>query len=156
MDLITDLPTSKGFDSILVIVDHGLTKGVILVPCSKTLSAEGVGDLLFRYLLTRFGRPNKIISDRDPRFMADSFQEALRLMGIKSSPSTAFHPQTDGATERVNQEIEAYLSIFCSVNPETWSELLPLVEFTHNSRQHADRLHSPFELLYSYQPPVTK
>jgi hypothetical protein len=55
MDLITDLPPSKGFDSILVIVDHGLTKGVILVPCSKTLSAEGVGDLIFRHFLTQFG-----------------------------------------------------------------------------------------------------
>jgi hypothetical protein len=154
MDLITDLPPSKGFDTILVIVDQGLTKGVILVPCKKTLSSEQAGDLIFRNLLTRFGRPNKIISDRDPRFMADSFQQALTLMGIKSAPSTAFHPQTDGATERVNQEIEAYLSIFASVNPETWSDLLPLVEFTHNSRQHADRLHSPFELLYGYQPPA--
>jgi hypothetical protein len=155
MDLITDLPPSKAFDTILVIVDHGLTKGVILVPCKKSLSSEQTGDLIFRHLLTRFGRPNKIISDRDPRFMAESFQQALKLMGIKSAPSTVFHPQTDGATERVNQEIEAYLSIFCSVNPETWSDLLPLVEFTHNSRQHADRLHSPFELLYGYQPPAT-
>jgi hypothetical protein len=86
--------------------------------------------------------------------MADSFQAGLKLMGIKSSPSTAFHPQTDGATERVNQEIEAYLAIFCSINPETWADMLPLVEFTHNSRNHADRQLSPFELLYGYQPPA--
>jgi hypothetical protein len=145
---------SKGFDSVLVIVDHGLTKGVILSPCKKTISAEQTGDLIFQKLLTQFGRPNKIISDRDPQFMAESFQAGLKLMGIKSSPSTAFHPQTDGATERVNQEIEAYLSIFCSVNPETWSDSLPLVEFTHNSRNHTDRQHSPFELLYGYQPPA--
>jgi hypothetical protein len=73
MDLITDLPPSKGFDSVLVIVDHGLTKGVILSPCKKTILAEQTGDLIFQKLLTRFGRPNKIISDRDPRFMAESF-----------------------------------------------------------------------------------
>jgi hypothetical protein len=154
MDFITDLPPSNGFDSILVIVDHGLTKGVILSPCKKTISSEQTGHLIFEHLLARFGRPNKIISDRDPRFMAESFQAGLNLMGIKSAPSTAFHPQTDSATERVNQEIEAYLSIFCSVNPDTWSSNLPLVEFTHNSRNHADRQHSPFELLYGYQPPA--
>jgi transposase InsO family protein len=154
MDLITDLPTSRGYDSILVIVDHGLTKGVILTPCTKNIDTEQVGDILFQKLLTKYGRPNKMISDRGPQFVSNSMTTALELMGIKSSPSTAFHPQTDGATERVNQEIQAYLSIFCTVNPETWAEKLPMVEFTHNSRNHADRQYSPFELLYGYQPPA--
>ncbi|KAJ2926197.1 hypothetical protein H1R20_g10898, partial [Candolleomyces eurysporus] len=154
MDLITDLPTSNGFDSILVIVDHGLTKGVVFTPCNKTITNEQVSDILFRKILTKYGRPNKIISDRGPQFVAEVFTTALNLMGIKSAPSTAFHPQTDGATERVNQEISAYLSIFCSVNPETWYDKLPLAEFTHNSRNHADRKHTPFELLYGYRPPA--
>jgi hypothetical protein len=63
MDLITDLPTSKGHDCILVIVDHGLTKGVILTPCNKTITSDQVGEIIFQKLLTKFGRPNKIISD---------------------------------------------------------------------------------------------
>jgi hypothetical protein len=97
MDLITDLPPLNGFDSILVIIDHGLTKGVILSPCKKTISSETIsseqtGNLIFQKLLTQFGCPNKIISDRDPRFMAESFQASLGLMGIKSSPLTVFHP----------------------------------------------------------------
>ncbi|KAJ2933679.1 hypothetical protein H1R20_g3469, partial [Candolleomyces eurysporus] len=138
MDLITDLPVSNGYDSILVIVDHGLTKGVVFTPCNKMITNEQVSDILFRKILTKYGRPNKIISDRGPQFVAEVFTTALNLMGIKSTPSTAFHPQTDGATECVNQEVSAYLSIFCSVNPETWYNKLPLAEFTHNSRNHAD------------------
>ena len=138
MDLITDLPTSNGSDSILVIVDQGLTKGIVLTPCNKTITAEDIGDILYQKILTQYGRPNKIISDRGPQFVAGPFQSALRLMGIEPAPSTAFHPQTDGATERVNQEIQAYLSIFCTMNPDTWAKRLPMVEFTHNSRPHAD------------------
>ncbi|RXW14033.1 hypothetical protein EST38_g11824 [Candolleomyces aberdarensis] len=152
MDFITDLPESNQFDSILVIVDQGLSKATIFTPCKKTISAEGTADILYEKLFTRYGRPNKVISDRDPRFLAGSFKEAMKRMGIKQAPSTAFHPQTDGTTERVNQEIQAYLSIFCTANPETWAERLPMAEFTHNSRTHAERTHSPFELLLGYNP----
>ena len=61
--------------------------------------------------------------------------------------TTAYHPQSDGATERVNQEIEAYISIFCTNNPEEWSNMLTTLEFTHNNRRHADRQNTPFELM---------
>ena len=66
--------------------------------------------------------------------------------------STAYHSQTDGGTERVNQEIEAYLSTYCTANPDTWAEALPILEFTHNSRTHADRTSSPFELMMGTKP----
>jgi hypothetical protein len=153
MDFITDLPESEGYDSILAIIDHGLTKGVIFTPCRKNITAEQTADILFEKLLTKYGRPNKIISNRGPQFAAKAFRNALHLMGIESALSTVFHPQTDGSTERTNQEIEAYLSIFCTLNPEKWKQYLPLAEFTHNSRTHADRKQSPFELLYGYVPP---
>ena len=68
--------------------------------------------------------------------------------------STAYHPQTDGTTERYNQEIELYLSIYCISNPSDWPSAIPILEFTHNSRQHADRKQTPFELMYGYQPPA--
>jgi transposase InsO family protein len=147
MDLITDLPESNGFNSILVIADHRLTKGIILTPCNKTITAEIVSNILFDKLFTKYGRPNKMISDWGPQFVAEPFQDCLRRMGIEPAPSTTFHPQTDGATERVNQEIQVYLSIYCTMNPETWAKMLSTVEFTHNSRIHADRRHSPFKLL---------
>ena len=112
MDFITDLPISNGYDSILVVVDQGLSKGVILLPCNKMITAEGTAKHLLKNLYKRFGLPDKLISDRGPQFASKAFIELLKLLGIKSALSTAFHPQTDGTTEWVNQEIEAYLSIY--------------------------------------------
>ena len=106
MDLITDIPLADGHDSILVVVDQGLSKGIILIPCSKTLTSEETAWLLLENLYKWFGLPDKIILDRGPQFASKAFIEFLKLLGIKSM---AYHPQTDGTTERVNQEIEAYL-----------------------------------------------
>jgi hypothetical protein len=152
MDLITDLPPADGYDSILVVVDQGLSKGVILVPCNKTLTSEGTAKLLLENLYKRFGLPDKIISDRGPQFASKAFTELLKLLGIKSALSTAYHPQTDGTTERVNQEVEAYLSIYCASHPEEWPSALHTLEFTHNNRRHADRQHTPFELMFGESP----
>src|ERR1700734_95526 len=152
MDLITDLPPADGHDSILVVVDQGLSKGVILLPCNKTLTSEGTAKLLLENLYKRFGIPDKIISDRGPKFASKAFTELLKLLGIKSALSTAYHPQTDGTTERVNQEIEAYLSIYCASHPEDWPTTLHTLEFTHNNRRHADRQHTPFELMFGESP----
>ena len=148
MDFITDLPTINAFDSILVVVDQGLSKGVILIPCNEMISAEGTAKLLLKNLYKRFGLPDRIISDRGPQFASKSFVELLKLLGIKSALSTAFHPQTDGTTERVNQEIEAYLSIYCTSHPEEWLNAISTLEFTHNNRRHADRQKTPFELMF--------
>ena len=95
MDLITDLPLFQGFDSILVMVDHSLTKGVILLPCNKMITAE----LLLEHLYKQFGLPDEFISDRGPQFAAHAFQELLKLLNVTSKLSMAHYPQTDGATE---------------------------------------------------------
>ena len=134
MDLITDLPRIDRYDSILVIVDQGLLKGVILLPCDKGITSEDMAKLLLENLYKRFGLPDKIISDRGPQFASKAFVELLKLLGIKLALSTAYHPQTDGTTERVNQEIEAYLSIYCSAHPEEWPLALSMLEFTHNNQ----------------------
>jgi hypothetical protein len=157
MDLITDLPpitleNGLVIDAILSVVDHGLTKGVVLTPCSKTLNEEGAGEILLNHVFKRFGLPDSIISDRDPRFTAKSFQELLKLLGIKSKLTTAFHPQSDGTTERFNQEIEAYIGIYCSSNPDTWHKSLGTMEFTHNNRRHSDRQRTAFELMLGSSP----
>ena len=152
MDSITDLPPSGGHDSILVVVDQGFSKGVILIPCNKTLTSEVTARLLLENLYKRFGLPDKIISDRGPQFASKAFIELLKLLGIKSALSTAYHPQTDGTTERMNQEIEAYLSIYCASHPEDWTQALHTLEFTHNNRRHADRQNTPFELMFGESP----
>jgi hypothetical protein len=73
MDFITDLPVSNGYDSMLVVVDHGLTKGVILCPCNKTIDSTGTGNILLKDLYRRFGLPDSAISDRGPQFAAKAF-----------------------------------------------------------------------------------
>uniref|UniRef100_A0A0W0F642 Putative reverse transcriptase-rnase h-integrase n=1 Tax=Moniliophthora roreri TaxID=221103 RepID=A0A0W0F642_MONRR len=152
MDLITDLPECDGMDSILVVVDHSSTKGVIFIPCTKTTDATKIAELLIQYLYKRFGLPDRIISDRDPRFAAEVFQEMGKQFSIKHSMSTAFHPQTDGETERVNQEIKVYLRAFCSKEQTRWKEYLPLAEFTHNNQTHSVLKKSPFFMMMGYHP----
>ena len=92
MDFITDLPLVKGHNSILVIVDQGLTKGMILIPCLKTITAKQTAQLLLENLYKWFKLSDKIISDWGSQFASKSFVELLKLLGIKSSLSTAYHP----------------------------------------------------------------
>jgi transposase InsO family protein len=88
-----------------------------------------------------------MILDRDPRFAAHAFQELLKLLNIKSNLTTAYHPESDGATKRINQEIKAYLSIYCTSHLEDWLHSLSTLELTHKNRRHAEQIHSPFELI---------
>ena len=114
--------------------------------------------VLWDNLFKRFGLLDQIISDQDPIFSARAFQELLKLLNITSSLSTAYHPQTDRATEQVNQEIEAYLLIYCTTHPEDWLNSLTTMEFTHNNRKHAEWKHTPFKLILGDNPisiPVT-
>ena len=99
LDFIMDLPPSHGFDSILVMVDHGSTKGVILTPCTKMIDVKGTADILLMTLYRHFGLPDKLVSDRGPQFASHVFREVGRLLGFQTAMSTAYHPQTDGATE---------------------------------------------------------
>ena len=120
MDFITDLPISDRYDSIMVMVDHGSTKGIILEPCHKTIDALETAKIILRSLYKQYRLPDKAISDRGPQFASRVFKELGKLLGIKLAMSTAHHPQTDGASERANQEIKAYLLIFCGNNPKSW------------------------------------
>jgi hypothetical protein len=120
MDLITDLPPAEGSDSILVVVDQGLSKGVILCPTTKTVTMDGIGNLLHENLYKQFGLPDKMISDHGPQFAAKAFRAMLSRLGVNSVLSTAYHPQMDETTEWVNQEIEAYLAIYCHSHLKAW------------------------------------
>jgi transposase InsO family protein len=108
MDFVTDLPESEGYDAILVVVDQ-FTKTIIIEPCNKTINADITANLLLKRVFCKFGIPDKIISDRGPQFASKVMKTVLKSMGIRSALSTAFHPQTNGATERTNQEIEQFL-----------------------------------------------
>ena len=109
IDFVTDLPESKGYDSINVVVDQGLSKGVIITPCKKTITVEETTTLFQNNVFNRHGLPTKIVSDRGPQFVAKFTRELWKQLGITPTLSTAYHLQTDGETEWVNQEIEQFL-----------------------------------------------
>ncbi|THG92792.1 hypothetical protein EW145_g8584, partial [Phellinidium pouzarii] len=152
IDFITDLPLSNSFDSLMVIVDHDSSKGIILCPCNKTIDALGTALLYHQNVYRRFGLPKRIISDRGPQFASHVFQTLCSRLGIKSKLSTAYHPQTDGQTERANQEIEAYLRIYCGTAPNTWAESIPDLKFSHNLQTHSVTKTSPFNIILGYNP----
>ena len=152
MDFITDLPISNGFDSIFIVVDQGLSKGVILCPCNKTINAEATTKLYIDNVFIQYGLPDRIISDRGLQFTSNIFNGIMNAIGVKHSMSTVFHPQTDGQTKCYNQELEAYLRIYCAYKPDDWSNKLSLAQFVHNSRTHEAIKQSPFQLIYGTKP----
>ncbi|THH18637.1 hypothetical protein EUX98_g8923 [Antrodiella citrinella] len=152
MDFITDLPESQGMTSCWIVVDHNATKGMVILPCTKEIDALGTAQLYHTGPYRRFGLPDSMISDRGPQFASRVMQELVKLLGVKSKLSTAYHPQTDGQTERINQEVEAFLRIFCAAHPDDWVNFLPDIEFSHNQRIPQGRNESPFFLMMGYNP----
>ena len=88
----------------------------------------------------------------EDQFALKVMQDIWQKLGVKSTVSMAFHPQTDGETERVNQELEQYLHVFGNFQQDNWAELIPFMEFAHNARQHSTTTKSPFEVWYSFKP----
>ena len=98
-----------------------------------------------------FGLPDFFLSDCDPQFSPQVFREIAQLLRIKMLRSMAYHPQTDGETERVNQELEIYFWVFCSNNPKMWKLLNSLMKFSHNQKIHSTTKHTPFYLMMGYK-----
>jgi transposase InsO family protein len=117
----------------MVVVDHGLSKGVIITPCNKNITAEGCAQIFFNKVFTRYGMYDSIISDRGPQFASRFAKEMARILGYQIKLSTAYRPQSDGQTERYNQTIETYLRIYCHNNPGDWENHINLAEFAHNN-----------------------
>jgi len=146
-DFITKLSLAQGYDSILVVVDR-LTKMAYFIPTIEKTSAEGLARL-FRDNVWKLHRlPKSIISDRGPQFVAGIMRELNGLLEIESKLSTAFHLQTDGQTERVNQELEQYLRMFIDHRQEQWPEWLGIAEFAYNNKAHSSTQTTPFKANY--------
>ena len=150
-DFVTDLPSSKGFNSLMVCVDR-LSKMVRLIPCHKTITSEMAARKYRDHVWKDFGLPSRIISDRGPQFIS-SFTKALNsLLGITENFSTSHHPQTDGQTECSNQELEQYLRIFCGKRQHDWAEWVAWAEFSINNKINSSTGYSPFFLNYGRNP----
>ena len=151
VDMIGPLPLSNGFDAILVIVDR-LTKMVLAIPTNTTLTAFGTAQIFRDRVWSKFGIPLKVISDRGPQFVSNFITELYKMLHIEGNPSTAYHPQTDGQTERENAEIEKYLRAWVNTRQDDWSEWLALAEFAINNRVSTATKATPFELNYGRHP----
>ena len=152
MDFITKLPLSDGNDTILTITDHDCSKVAIFLACNETITAEGVAKLYARNVFPHYGVPKKIISDRDPQFTGEFFRHLCESLGISQNLSTAYHPQTDGQSERTNQWLEQYLRIFGNSSQDDWSLWLPMAQYVHNSWLNETTRKTPFDLLIGVTP----
>jgi hypothetical protein len=113
VNFIVELLESHGYDAIMCVVDS-LTKHVHFIPTHTTINVEGTALLYLKEVWKHHGTPWVVLSDRGSQFMAGFTRELYKLLGIKLATSTAYHPQTNGQTEHINQELEGYLRIFTS------------------------------------------
>jgi hypothetical protein len=155
MDFITDLPPSekrgKAYDSILVVVDR-YTKTARYIPVKKTITAAELADVFMAKIHRHYGQPDSIVTDRGSVFTAKFWQSFTHFLKIRRRLSTAFHPQTDGQTERQNQTLEQYLRAYINYQQDDWTRLLPEAEFAYNNSRNATTGMTPFMALMGYNP----
>jgi hypothetical protein len=150
MDFITNLPESEGCRTIWVVVNR-FTKMAHFIPLMEK-TATYVAKQFTTHIWRAHGLPNDIFSERGTAFTSKFWKEIMNFLGIKQRMSTAFHPQTDGQTKRVNQVLEAYLREYCNYEQNDWAELLPLAEFTYNNSFSSATGLSPFYANYGFHP----
>jgi len=120
----------------MTVVD-AVSKRVHFIPTHTTVIAEGAAQLFLHYVWKLHGLPKRVVSNRGPQFVALFTKELYRLLGIRIFSSTAWHPQTDGQTERINQELDQFLCLFVNEWQNNWYDLLPIAEFQHNNHVHS-------------------
>jgi hypothetical protein len=147
MDFITGLPrTSKQHDSIMVVVDK-LTKDAHFIPLKTTYKVANVVYIFMREITRLHNVPKTIVSNRDPKFTSKFWKGLFKGFETNLNFSTAYHPESNGQTERVNQVIEDMLRMYVMDKPSKWEDYLHLVEFTYNNGYQASLKMSPFEAL---------
>ena len=116
------------------------------------ITGEGVAKLYMDHVYRWFGLPDKVISDRDPRFTSHFAKGLTQILGIQQNISTAFHPQTDGLTERKNQWVEGYLQHLAAAQQDDWADWLAIATAVHNHYSNATTKIAPTEALLGYHP----
>ena len=151
LDFITDLPLSRGFDTILTVVDR-FTKMAHFLPCTKTINSKETSDLVMREVFRHHGFPDNIVSDRGPQFISKFWRHLLSLLKISCNLSSSYHPQTDGQAERTNQTLEQYLRCFISYQQDDWADILHFAEFAYNNSVHSSTKVTPFFAYTGHHP----
>ncbi|WVZ84767.1 hypothetical protein U9M48_031757 [Paspalum notatum var. saurae] len=148
MDFIVGLPhTQKGYDSIWVVIDR-LTKSAHFVPVKTTYRAKQYAELYISRIVSLHGVPRTITSDRGSLFVSRFWKQLQAALGINLVRSSAYHPQTSGQVERVNQILEDMLRACALTYSTKWDECLPLAEFAYNNSYQKSLEMDPFEALY--------
>lgn len=151
LDFIEGLPKSAGYNSIMVVVDK-FSKYAHFLPLAHPFIAFQIAQVFVNNIYKLHGMPQSIILDRDRIFISTLWRELFRLVDTQLRMSSAYHPQTDGQTERVNQCLETYLRCFVHACPKRWLDWLALAEFWYNTSYHTTLMKSPFEVLYGHSP----
>jgi len=151
IDMIGPLPKSNEMDAILVIVDR-FTKMIRLKTTTTNLSSEGVAKIYRDEIWKIHGIPKTILSDRGPQFASKFMEDLTRVLGTKRKLSTVYHPQTDGQTERINQEIGTFLRHYINYQQDDWTEWLAMAKFAYNDKKHAATGKTPFKLNFGRHP----
>ena len=159
MDFVTGLSIStdwKGdsYDSILVIVDW-LTKIVHYKPVKVTINAPGLAEVIINVVVRHHGLLDLIVTFRESLFTSKFWSLLCYFLSIKRRLSTAFHPQTNGQTERQNSTIEAHLRAFINFKQNDWARFLLIAEFAYNNAKNASTGFTPFKLNCGYHPRVS-
>lgn len=148
LDFVTGLPPS----AICTIIDR-FSKSAHFIPVPKLPSALEMVQIIVNHVFCLHGIPTDIVSDRGPQFISQVWKFFCQALGSTSFTS-GYHPQSNGQTERCNQELEASLRCVIESNPSTWCQHLPCVEYTHNSQVSLATGVSPFEASLGYSPPL--
>lgn len=155
IDFITGLPvTHDGEDALMVVIDQ-FSKMVHYIPVKETITAEETAQRFLEGVVRLHGIPKKIISDRDVKFTSRMWTELWRSLGTQLAMSSAYHPQTDGATERANRVVLQMLRAYAAQNPNDWSKRLALLEFATNNAEQKATGYSPFFVCSGRHPRTT-
>ena len=151
LDLVTALPTSNGFDAVASFTDM-FTKQAHFIPTKTTVSAAQLAKLFITWIYRIHGIPRVLVSDRDSRFVSPFWRSLFNTLGTKLNISTAYHPETDGQSERSHRTIEQIVRAYTHPLHDDWSQLLPVAEFAFNDHINQSTGVSPFYANYGYNP----
>jgi hypothetical protein len=147
-DFVTGLQTSTKQNDIIMVVVDKLSKYAHFIPVKLTCKAIDVTNIFMKEIFRLHGMPKEIVSDRDTKFTSNFWKSLMVGLETKLLFSTAYHPQTDGQMERVNQILEDMLRMHVMNQPKKWEDFLLLVEFTYNNGYQESLKMSPFEVFY--------
>jgi len=151
MDFIKKLPSSSGFDTILVIVDR-LSKQAIFISTHNTIISTELARLFVTHVFSKHGVPSHVMSNRGSEFVSHFFCSLGTALDMRLHVTSGYHLEANGQAERTNQTLEQYLHIYCNYQQDNWSKLLLLAEFAYNNAPSATTGVSPFFANKGYHP----